>query len=75
PYSNLSLRGRTKIFLNQIESNNPGTKKKIMDSFKEMFDINPTNATPKDCNRCGEPSSSDICMSCKIKDFIKKSRE
>lgn len=75
PYSNLSLRGRTKIFLNQIESNNPGTKKKIMDSFKEMFDIDPTNATPKDCNRCGEPSSSDICMSCKIKDFIKKSRE
>jgi uncharacterized protein (TIGR00269 family) len=73
PYSNLSLRGRTKIFLNQIESSNPKTKKNIMDSFKEIFDIDPTNATPKDCNRCGEPSSSDICMSCKIKDFIKES--
>jgi uncharacterized protein (TIGR00269 family) len=74
PYSSLSLRGKTKTFLNQIESNNPGTKQNIMDSFKEIFNIEPTNATPGDCSRCGEPSSSDICMSCKISDFIEKNR-
>ncbi|MDR1819615.1 MAG: TIGR00269 family protein [Methanobrevibacter sp.] len=74
PYSNLSLRGKTKTFLNNIESAHPGVKRNIMASFKKIFDIEPTNATPKDCNRCGEPSSSDICMSCKIRDFIEENK-
>ncbi|MDR2544324.1 MAG: TIGR00269 family protein [Methanobrevibacter sp.] len=74
PYSNFSLRGKTKTFLNNVESAHPGVKKDIMASFKEIFDVEPTNATPKDCNRCGEPSSSNICMSCKIKDFIEENK-
>ncbi|MDR2830466.1 MAG: TIGR00269 family protein [Methanobrevibacter sp.] len=74
PYSSFSLRGKTKTFLNQIESDYSGTKQNIMNSFKEIFNIKPNNTIPKDCGRCGEPSSSNTCMSCKIKDFIEKNQ-
>ncbi|MDR1722039.1 MAG: TIGR00269 family protein [Methanobrevibacter sp.] len=75
PYSSVSLRSKTKNFLNQVESKNPGIKRNIMNSFKEIFDIDPTNAIPGDCKRCGEPSSSDLCMACKIKDFIEENKD
>jgi uncharacterized protein (TIGR00269 family) len=70
PYSNISLRAKTKAFLNNVESKHPGIKKNIMESFKKIFDIESTNAVPRECMRCGEPSSSNLCMSCKIKDFL-----
>jgi uncharacterized protein (TIGR00269 family) len=74
PYSHLSLRGKTKTFLNQKESEHQNTKINIMNSFIKMFDIKPTNAKVGDCEICGEPSSSNICMTCKTKEFIEKEK-
>jgi uncharacterized protein (TIGR00269 family) len=75
PYSHLSLRGKTKAFLNQKESKYPNTKINIMNSFIKMFDIKPATAKVGDCEICGEPSSSNICMTCKTKDFIEESKK
>ena len=67
PYSSLSLRSKTKNFLNEQESKNPGLKIAIMDSFKKMFmGIEPPIAKLNQCDLCGEPCSGNICKSCDI---------
>ncbi|KZX13687.1 TIGR00269 family protein [Methanobrevibacter filiformis] len=72
PYSNLSLRSKIKTFLNDLDSNNPGTKIAIMESFKKMFlDIKASTANLNQCQKCGEPCSGDICKSCDIIDILK----
>jgi len=72
PYSSLSLRGKTKEFLNKTESKYPGTKENIMESFKKtILDIKSSNTNVNECEKCGEPSSRAICMSCEMIDIIK----
>ena len=71
PYSSLSLRGKTKDFLNRTESKYPGTKENIMESFKKtILGIKSHNTNVNECKKCGEPSSRLICMSCEMKDII-----
>ncbi|MDO9046052.1 MAG: TIGR00269 family protein [Methanobacteriaceae archaeon] len=80
PYSNLSLRAKTKDFLNRAESREPGTKKAILDSFTKTFiqkssaknDISKKSLTNlSGCQSCGEPSSGVICKACEMKEIIK----
>ncbi len=80
PYSNLSLRAKTKDFLNRAESREPGTKKAILDSFTKTFiqksstknDISKKSLLNlSGCQRCGEPSSGIICKACEMKEIIK----
>ena len=67
PYSSLSLRGKTKDFLNRTESKYPGTKENIMESFKKtILDIKSSNTHVNECENCGEPSSRAICMTCEM---------
>ena len=71
PYSSLSLRGKTKEFLNNTESKYPGTKESIMESFKKtILDIKSSNTQVNECEMCGEPSSRATCMTCEMKDII-----
>ncbi|QUH23182.1 TIGR00269 family protein [Methanobacterium alkalithermotolerans] len=70
PYSELSLRAKTKDFLNRAESKKPGTKKAVMDSFIKSLNIKPGIIELKDCKLCGEPSSSTICKACEMKKII-----
>ena len=79
PYSVLSLRAKTKNFLNRAESDNPGMKRNIMNSFKKTFletELKPVN-TPKlkECQNCGEPTSSKICKACELIELIKNNNE
>jgi uncharacterized protein (TIGR00269 family) len=74
PYSNLSLRAKTKEFLNKTESKYPGTKENIMKSFKKMMlDIKPSKVHINQCKKCGEPSSGLICKACEISSMIENS--
>ena len=73
PYSHLSLRGKTKNFLNNIESKYPGSKLAIMDSFKKSFDIKAPIANLNECEKCREPSSANVCKVCEILDIINNS--
>jgi len=73
PYSSLSLRSKTKNFLNNIESKYPGSKLTIMESFKKSFNIETPVANLNECEKCGEPSSANVCKACEILDIINNS--
>ncbi|MBQ3472607.1 MAG: TIGR00269 family protein, partial [Methanobrevibacter sp.] len=70
PYSSLSLRAKIKEFLNKTESKHPGTKQNVMESFKEILDVDNIRTVLNECERCGEPTSAKICKACEIKDII-----
>lgn len=71
PYSKLSLRSKTKHFLNVAEDENPGVKKNILESFKKSFNIK-VEKYPfiNECSKCGEPSSANLCKSCELLKLI-----
>ncbi|RBQ22318.1 tRNA 2-thiocytidine biosynthesis protein TtcA [Candidatus Methanobinarius endosymbioticus] len=75
PYSNLSLRAKTKEFLNKTESKYRGTKLNMMESFKKMIlEIKRENSYINKCKKCGEPCSGQICKACEISDIIKDNK-
>lgn len=70
PYSNLSLRAKIKDFLNKTESQHPGIKENVMNSFKQILDVPSTRTFLNECEKCGEPTSGKICKACEIKSTI-----
>lgn len=68
PYSKLSLRAKTKNFLNQGEESMPGLKENIMESFKKSLK-SPDDifAVLNECVECGEPTSAHLCKACELK--------
>lgn len=75
-----SLRPMVKSFLNKLESQMPGTKhsivsqgEKISDLVDENIDFDKEENKLRECKRCGEPCSSEICRKCRLLDDIKKS--
>ena len=76
PYSHLSLRAKIKEFLNVSEDQHPGVKNNVMESFKQilMFE-NEVTPSLNECEVCGEPTSSNICKACELKDLISQNCE
>lgn len=72
PYAHQSLRGKIKNYLNNMEEDNPGTKKAILESFKKTFKNQETKVELVECEICGEPSSLNICKACEMVEEIKK---
>ena len=66
PYSYLSARSKMKGFLNKMESEKKGTKKNILKSFNKTFQFEKKPAILYECEKCGEPSSMDICKACEM---------
>lgn len=76
PYSHLSLRAKIKEFLNVNEDENPGLKNNIMESFKKILTFdNDISTTLNECSICGEPTSSNVCKACEIKQLVSQNRE
>ena len=75
PYSNLSLRAKIKEFLNNTESKHPGTKENVLESFKQILDVENIRTVLNECERCGEPTSAKICKACEIKDIVSENLE
>ena len=76
PYSHLSLRAKIKEFLNNNEDAYPGLKNNIMESFKKILTFeNDIPAKLNECRLCGEPTSSEICKACEIKESVSKDCE
>lgn len=76
PYSHLSLRAKIKEFLNVNEDKYPGLKNNIMESFKKILVFeNDISANLNECEICGEPTSSNICKACEIKELVSQNRE
>ena len=76
PYSHLSLRAKIKEFLNVSEDENPGLKNNIMESFKKILTFeNDISTNLNECSICGEPTSSNICKACEIKELVSQNSE
>ena len=71
PYSHQSLRAKIKSYLNNLEENQPGTKMSILKSFEKTFKSQETTAELIECDRCGEPSSLNICKACEMLEEFK----
>ena len=71
PYSHLSLRAKIKEFLNVSEDRYPGVKENVMESFNQILNFkNDMNTNLNECEVCGEPTSSNICKACELKELI-----
>ena len=66
PYSHQSLRAKIKGYLNNLEEERPGTKMAILESFGKSFGDPKTSVALVECERCGEPSSLNICKACEM---------
>lgn len=76
PYSHLSLRAKIKEFLNVNEDAYPGIKENIMESFKKILTFeNDIHAHLNECERCGEPTSSNVCKACEMSELISQNRK
>ena len=71
PYSHLSLRAKIKEFLNVSGDRYPGVKNNVMESFQKILTFeNDISTSLNECSVCGEPTSSDICKACELKESI-----
>lgn len=68
PYENESYRSDVRDMLNNFEQKYAGTKSSIIASFLEILPLlkKEYKGDLKFCKECGEPSSQEICQSCKI---------
>ncbi|WP_407374549.1 TIGR00269 family protein [Methanobrevibacter sp.] len=71
PYSHLSLRAKIKEFLNVNEDRYPGIKNNVMESFQKILTFeNDIQTSLNECEVCGEPTSSNVCKACELKESI-----
>ncbi len=66
PYAHKSLRGKLKNYLNNLEEESPGTKMAILESFEKTFKSKNAQVKLVECEKCGEPSSLNICKACEM---------
>ena len=52
-----------------------GTKANVMESFKQILDVDNIRTVLNECERCGEPTSAKICKACEIKDIVNENKK
>lgn len=75
PNTGESFRNSVRDLLNDFEIKYPGTKHAVINSFLELLPSLTEAHKGKhaiECSICGEPSSSEICNTCKMIDEVKK---
>lgn len=77
-----TMRPMVKSFLNKLESEMPGTKHSIVSQghriselVEENMDWDEGDNQLQECDKCGEPCSSDVCRKCQLLEDIKKSAD
>jgi uncharacterized protein (TIGR00269 family) len=71
PFSKSALRMSVRHQLNYMEDQHPGTKAKIAASFDYLQEIVRGSVSKEGlgigtCSGCGEPSSTELCMTCRM---------
>ncbi|MBC7327285.1 adenine nucleotide alpha hydrolase family protein [bacterium] len=62
-----------KEFLNEIEGENPGIKRKFYEGFlKKRERLEERKVQLKECKLCGQPTTAEICSYCRLKEAVKK---
>ena len=72
PYSYMSARSKMKEFLNKMESTRRGTKVNVLKSFEKTLQFKKGPVKLYECEKCGEPSSLNICKACEMIEDINK---
>lgn len=72
PYSHKSARSKMKEFLNSLESQRKGTKNNIFKSLEKTFNFKNKDTKIYECEKCGEPSSLNICKACEMLQELKR---
>jgi uncharacterized protein (TIGR00269 family) len=73
PYAQEAMRQKVREIVNELEDRYPGTKKRIFNFLKTLQqNFGQANKEKKifKCAICSMPSSSKICMACKLKNEI-----
>lgn len=77
PYAHRNaLRMETRDFLNRMEEKSPGIKYSIISSARKIVPFVEKSFKKleiKNCSRCGEPSSGEMCVVCKTMEKINTS--
>lgn len=75
PYRKIVLRNDIKKMIDILEKNHPGIKFQLFESNKKIREILrksiTTDEPPKNCKKCGEITSADVCQACTLKEEIK----
>jgi uncharacterized protein (TIGR00269 family) len=67
PYLESAFRNTIRNLLNSYEAQSPGTKARIVSAYdKHVKSLKEENLNVGFCERCGEPSSSNICRACMV---------
>ncbi len=73
PYAIHALRGDFKEVIDNLEYKHPGTRHSILSSYENVKDILISKYPPvelKKCEKCGEPTSKNLCKACILKKRI-----
>lgn len=75
-----SLRPMAKSFLNKLEEEMPGTKNKIVSYGRELSELiaeemDFEQESLRECERCGEPCSNDVCRKCQLLEEIREANQ
>ncbi len=79
PYLKESVRYRIRRLLLEMESRNPGSKKRMLNVYlNRILPVLKRNASGfhgrlRKCEVCGEPSSRKICKACEIRRLLQRS--
>ena len=58
------------------EDEYPGVKNNVMESFQKILTFeNDISTSLNECEVCGEPTSSNICKACELKELISQNGE
>ncbi len=77
PYANSSYREISRNYLSKMEENHPGTRFSILSSYDKMLGplkkhYRKESGEIKQCKKCGEPSSTEICKACRMEEKIRE---
>jgi len=77
PYIRESFRGYARTLLNEYESKNSGTKRKIIEKFLLLLPSikKKYSGNLNYCAVCSEPCSGKICNACRLIEKIRKNKE
>jgi uncharacterized protein (TIGR00269 family) len=68
---------KLKEFLNKIEDENPGIKRRFYEGFLERREKweRRANVELRECALCGQPTTGEICSFCRLKERVKEGKK
>jgi uncharacterized protein (TIGR00269 family) len=73
PYAERAHRGKFRDIVDNLEYKTPGTRHSILNSYDAIKDLLFEKYPPAElnkCNKCGEPTSQELCKACILKQRI-----